>query len=187
MVNDLGGDSHGGGASATPAQETVAMIKEAGGEAIVNGDNVAEWGRRERWSQQAIDTFGDLHVLVNNAGILRDRVIVNMTEGEWDAVINVHLKGHFARPTRRRRTGESNRRSSPSRAASADRSIIHTSSTSGIFSNPGQANYGAAKTGIATLSQICARSSCVTTCAPTRSARACELASRWRHRASATR
>jgi NAD(P)-dependent dehydrogenase (short-subunit alcohol dehydrogenase family) len=158
VVNDLGGDSHGGGASATPAQETVAMIKEMGGEAIVNGANVADWDAAHAMVQQAIDTFGDLHVLVNNAGILRDRVIVNMTEAEWDAVITVHLKGHFA-PTQAAASHwrEQTKKLAESGGTPPDRSIIHTSSTSGIFANPGQANYGAAKTGIATLSQICAK------------------------------
>jgi NAD(P)-dependent dehydrogenase (short-subunit alcohol dehydrogenase family) len=103
--------------------------------------------------QQAIDTFGDLHVLVNNAGILRDRVVVNMTEQEWDAVIAVHLKGHFA-PTH---FAAAYWREQTKAGKEGDRSLIHTSSTSGIFSNPGQANYGAAKSGIATFSQICAK------------------------------
>jgi NAD(P)-dependent dehydrogenase (short-subunit alcohol dehydrogenase family) len=158
VVNDLGGDSHGEGADVSPAQQTVDDIKKMGGEAVVNGDNVADWSGAERMIRQAVDTFGDLHILVNNAGILRDRVIVNMSEAEWDAVINVHLKGHFG-PThfaavywreRAKALGESG-------DPLPDRSIIHTSSTSGIFANPGQANYGAAKTGIATLSQIAAK------------------------------
>src|SRR5689334_20426868 len=153
VVNDLGGDSHGTGADATPAQQTVADIVAAGGEAVVNGDNVADWDGAERLVRQAIDTFGDLDVLVNNAGILRDRVIINMTEAEWDAVINVHLKGHFA-PTHhaavywREQAKAGNERKA---------SIIHTTSTSGLFANPGQANYDAAKSGIATLSQVCAK------------------------------
>ena len=103
--------------------------------------------------QQAVDTFGDLHVLVNNAGILRDRVIINMTEAEWDAVIAVHLKGHFC-PTRH---AAAYWREQTKAGKTVNASIVHTSSTSGLFSNPGQANYGAAKTGIATLSQICAK------------------------------
>lgn len=153
VVNDLGGDSHGEGANATPAQETVAMIKEMGGEAVVNGANVADWEGARGLIQQAVDTFGDLHILVNNAGILRDRVIINMTEAEWDAVITVHLKGHFA-PTHHAAVYW---REQAKNGVTADRSIIHTSSTSGIFSNPGQANYGAAKSGIATFSEICAK------------------------------
>jgi NAD(P)-dependent dehydrogenase (short-subunit alcohol dehydrogenase family) len=103
--------------------------------------------------QQAVNTFGDLHVLVNNAGILRDRVVVNMTEQEWDAVIAVHLKGHFA-PTH---FAAAYWREQAKAGRELQASIVHTSSTSGIFANPGQANYGAAKSGIATLSQICAK------------------------------
>src|SRR6202158_2370179 len=153
VVNDLGGDSHGEGADATPAQQTVADIVAAGGEGVVHGDNVADWDGAQRLVRQAIDTFGDLHVLVNNAGILRDRVIINMTEAEWDAVITVHLKGHFA-PTHhaavywREQTKARN---------DVQASIIHTTSTSGLFANPGQANYDSAKSGIATLSQVCAK------------------------------
>ena len=99
VVNDLGGDMHGEGGDPSAAMEVVEEIKAMGGEAVVNGDNVADWDGAARLVQTAIDTFGDLHVLVNNAGILRDRVIINMTEAEWDAVIQVHLKGHFC-PTR---------------------------------------------------------------------------------------
>jgi NAD(P)-dependent dehydrogenase (short-subunit alcohol dehydrogenase family) len=158
VVNDLGGDSHGDGADLSPAQQTVEDIKAMGGEAVVNGDNVADWAGAERLVRQAIDAFGDLHVLVNNAGILRDRVIVNMSEAEWDAVIAVHLKGHFA-PTHFAAAywREQAKQLGGADTPLPDRSIIHTSSTSGIFSNPGQANYGAAKTGIATLSQIAAK------------------------------
>ncbi len=153
VVNDLGGDSHGEGADASPAQQVVAEIQAMGGEAVVNGDNVADWADAERMVRQAVDTFGDLHILVNNAGILRDRVIVNMTESEWDAVVTVHLKGHFA-PTH---FAAAYWREQTKAGIEGDRSIIHTSSTSGVFSNPGQANYGAAKSGIATLSQIAAK------------------------------
>ena len=99
VVNDLGGDMHGEGGDPSPRMQTVADIVAMGGEAVVNGDNVADWDGAQRMVRQAVDTFGDLHVLVNNAGILRDRVIINMTEAEWDAVIAVHLKGHFC-PTR---------------------------------------------------------------------------------------
>ena len=101
----------------------------------------------------AIEAFGDLHVLVNNAGILRDRVLVNMTEDEWDAVIAVHLKGHFA-PTR---WAAAYWREQHKAGVVKPRNVVNTSSTSGLFANPGQANYGAAKTGIATFSQIIAK------------------------------
>jgi NAD(P)-dependent dehydrogenase (short-subunit alcohol dehydrogenase family) len=153
VVNDLGGDMHGEGGDPSPAMEVVDEIKAMGGDAVVNGANVADWEGARELVQQAIDTYGDLHVLVNNAGILRDRVVVNMTEQEWDSVVAVHLKGHFA-PTH---FAAAYWREQTKAGKEVQASIIHTSSTSGIFANPGQANYGAAKTGIATLSQICAK------------------------------
>jgi NAD(P)-dependent dehydrogenase (short-subunit alcohol dehydrogenase family) len=151
VVNDLGGDLHGEGEDRAPAQVVVDEIKAMGGEAVGNTDNVADWDGAKRLIDTAVDTFGKLDVLVNNAGILRDRVLVNMTEQEWDAVIHVHLKGHFC-PTHhaavywREQTKAGNE---------VKASIIHTSSTSGLLGNPGQTNYGAAKSGIATFSQIC--------------------------------
>jgi NAD(P)-dependent dehydrogenase (short-subunit alcohol dehydrogenase family) len=153
VVNDLGGDFHGEGSDLTPAQQTCADILAMGGEAVVNGDNVADWKGAKRLVDQAVDTFGDLHVLVNNAGILRDRVLVNMTEDEWDAVIEVHLRGHFC-PTHH---AAAYWREQVKSGVEVNAAIVHTSSTSGLFSNPGQANYGAAKSGIATFSQICAK------------------------------
>ena len=153
VVNDLGGANDGTGSDMTPAQQTVADIKTMGGDAIVNTDNVADWDGAKRMIDQAIETFGDLDILVNNAGILRDRVLVNMTEAEWDAVIAVHLKGHFA-PTRH---AAAYWREQAKNGVTKPRNIVHTSSTSGLFSNPGQTNYGAAKSGIATFSQICAK------------------------------
>jgi NAD(P)-dependent dehydrogenase (short-subunit alcohol dehydrogenase family) len=124
-----------------------------GGEAVVNGDDVSDWEGAQRLVNTAIETFGGLDVLVNNAGILRDRMLVNMTIDEWDAVIKVHLRGTFA-PTRwaaaywreRAKAGESN-----------DARIINTSSPSGIYGNAGQTNYGAAKAGIASFTIICAQ------------------------------
>ena len=153
VVNDLGGANDGSGSDMTPAQQTVADIKAMGGEAIVNTDNVADWDGAKRMIDQAVETFGDLDILVNNAGILRDRVLVNMTEAEWDAVITVHLKGHFA-PTHH---AAAYWREQSKNGSKKVRNLVHTSSTSGLFSNPGQANYGAAKSGIATFSQICAK------------------------------
>ena len=96
VVNDLGGAPNGDGQDLTPAQEVVAEIEAMGGSAVANGDDVSSWAGAERMVQQAVETFGDLHILVNNAGILRDRMLVNMSESEWDAVIQVHLKGTFA-------------------------------------------------------------------------------------------
>jgi NAD(P)-dependent dehydrogenase (short-subunit alcohol dehydrogenase family) len=153
VVNDLGGANDGEGSDQTPAEEVAAEIRARGGEAIANADNVADWEGAQHLVNAAIEAFGDLDILVNNAGILRDRVIVNMTEAEWDAVIAVHLKGHFA-PTR---WAAAYWREEHKAGRGKRRNLVHTSSTSGLFSNPGQANYGAAKSGIATFSQIAAK------------------------------
>lgn len=153
VVNDLGGNVDGSGGDVSPAQQVVEEIKAMGGEAVANGDSVSDWEGAQRLVNTAIETFGDLHVIVNNAGILRDRVLVNMTEEEWDAVIAVHLKGHFA-PTRWAATYW---REQAKAGVQKPRNVVHTSSTSGLLSNPGQSNYGAAKSGIATFSQICAK------------------------------
>lgn len=153
VVNDLGSANDGEGSDRTPAEQVVDEIRAAGGEAIANADDVADWEGAQRLVNAAIEAFGDLDILVNNAGILRDRVLVNMTEEEWDAVIKVHLKGHFA-PTR---WAAAYWREQHKSGVSKPRNIVHTSSTSGLFANPGQSNYGAAKTGIATFSQIVAK------------------------------
>jgi NAD(P)-dependent dehydrogenase (short-subunit alcohol dehydrogenase family) len=153
VVNDLGGANDGTGSDPTPAQQVVDEIRATGGEAIVNGDDVSDWEGAQRMINQAVSVFGDLDILVNNAGILRDRVLVNMTEDEWDAVIKVHLKGHFA-PTR---WAAAYWREQHKAGIVRPRNIVNTSSTSGLFANPGQSNYGAAKTGIATFSQIIAK------------------------------
>ena len=153
VVNDLGGANDGEGSDQTPAEEVAAEIRALGGQAIANADNVADWEGAQHLVNAAIGEFGDLDILVNNAGILRDRVIVNMTEAEWDAVITVHLKGHFA-PTR---WAAAYWREEHKAGRGKRRNLVHTSSTSGLFSNPGQANYGAAKSGIATFSQIAAK------------------------------
>src|SRR3954471_25039379 len=152
-VNDLGGAMDGSGDDRTPAQQEADEIKDMGGEAIANADNVADWEGGQRLINAAVEAFGDLHVLINNAGILRDRVIVNMTEEEWDSVIHVHLKGHFV-PTRWAAAywREKSKAGDPVKA-----SVINTSSTSGLLGNPGQANYGAAKAGIASFSVITAQ------------------------------
>ena len=150
VVNDLGGSAEGTGADATPAEEVVAEIKAAGGEAIANHDDVTDFDAAKRLVDSAVDTFGDLHVLVNNAGILRDRMLTNMTEEEWDAVIKVHLKGHFA--PMRHAAAYWRERAKAGEPVSG--SVINTSSTSGLFGNVGQTNYGAAKMGIAALTII---------------------------------
>ena len=150
VVNDLGGDSIGSGNDLTPAQETVEAIRSAGGTAIVNGDNVADWDGAKRLVAAAINEFGDLHVLVNNAGILRDRMIANMSEDEFDSVVRVHLRGHFC-PTRH--AAEFWRDQSKA-GINVDRSLINTTSTSGLLGNVGQGNYGPAKAGIASMTII---------------------------------
>jgi NAD(P)-dependent dehydrogenase (short-subunit alcohol dehydrogenase family) len=172
VVNDLGAAPDGSGDDTTPAEQVAAEIRNAGGEAIANADDVADWEGGQRLVNSAIETFGDLDILVNNAGILRDRVIVNMTEDEWDAVIAVHLKGHFV-PTR---WAAAYWREQSKAGVERPRNLVHTSSTSGLLANPGQANYGAAKSGIASFNQICAkelvrygvRSNCIAPAARTR-------------------
>jgi NAD(P)-dependent dehydrogenase (short-subunit alcohol dehydrogenase family) len=154
VVNDLGGARDGSGASAGPAEEVVATIRSAGGQAVVNADDVSDWGGAERLVRQAVDTFGGLDVLVNNAGILRDRMLVNMTEAEWDAVIKVHLKGTFA-PAHFAATYWRDRSKAMGRGV--DARLINTTSISGMFGNAGQTNYGAAKAGIAAFTIIAAR------------------------------
>jgi NAD(P)-dependent dehydrogenase (short-subunit alcohol dehydrogenase family) len=154
VVNDLGTSGDGVGSDETPAQEVVRTIKERGGEAVVNTDNVADFLGAKRLIDQAIDTFGTLDVLVNNAGILRDRVLVNMVEPEWDAVIEVHLKGTFA-PSRHASSYWRNKSKEIDGPVNAR--IINTSSISGLFGNTGQTNYGAAKAGIAAFTIIAAR------------------------------
>ncbi len=153
VVNDLGSARDGTGASNGPAEEVVAAIKAAGGAAIANGNDISDWAGAEAMIKQALDTFGRLDVLVNNAGILRDRMLVNMTEAEWDAVIKVHLKGtfspaHFAAVYWR---------DEAKAGRPVDARIINTTSVSGIYGNPGQTNYGAAKAGIAAFTIIAAR------------------------------
>jgi NAD(P)-dependent dehydrogenase (short-subunit alcohol dehydrogenase family) len=150
VVNDLGGATDGSGSDATPAEQVVEEIRAAGGEAVANGDDVADAEGARRLVQAAVDAFGDLHVLVNNAGILRDRMLVNMSDEEWDSVVRVHLRGHFM-PTRAA-AGYWREKSKAGRPV--DASVINTTSTSGLFGNAGQSNYGAAKSGIATFSMI---------------------------------
>ena len=154
VVNDLGNARDGTGADdTTPAQQVVDEIASMGGEAVANGEDVSNWDGAKRMIDQAVETFGGLDVVINNAGILRDRMLTNMSEAEWDAVINVHLKGTFA-PARhaaaywreRAKAGEDN-----------DARIINTTSVSGIYGNPGQTNYGAAKSGIASFTIIAAQ------------------------------
>jgi len=153
VVNDLGATLAGEGADETPARQVVAEIESLGRAAVANGDDVADFAGAERLVRQALDSFGRLDILVNNAGITRDRMLVNMTEDEWDAVIAVHLKGHFG-PTRHAAAYWRER----SKAGEDVRGrVINTSSPSGVFGNVGQANYGTAKAGIAAFTIIAAQ------------------------------
>jgi NAD(P)-dependent dehydrogenase (short-subunit alcohol dehydrogenase family) len=153
VVNDLGVARDGSDPSQTPAQEVVDEIKAMGGDAVANYDDVSDWDGAERLVRTAIDTFGELHTLVNNAGILRDRMLVNMTPEEWDAVIRVHLRGTFA-PCR---VAAGYWRDKSKAGDPVDARIVNTSSSSGIYGNVGQTNYGAAKAGIAAFTVIAAK------------------------------
>ena len=153
VVNDLGGSRDGTGASLGPAEEVVQEIVKGGGEAIANGDDISDFAGAKRLIDSAIQRFGKLDVLVNNAGILRDRMLVNMAEAEWDAVIKVHLKGTFA-PAHH---AAAYWRELVKKGEKIDARIINTTSVSGIYGNAGQTNYGAAKAGIATFTIIASR------------------------------
>ena len=153
VVNDLGGTAAGEGSDLTPAQSVVEEIKQGGGQAIANGNDVSDWAGAKALIDDAIGTFGGLDVLINNAGILRDRMMVNMTEAEWDAVIKVHLKGTFA-PSHH--AAQFWRQQTKRLGSPVNARLINTSSASGIFGNVGQTNYGAAKAGIAAFTIISA-------------------------------
>jgi NAD(P)-dependent dehydrogenase (short-subunit alcohol dehydrogenase family) len=150
VVNDLGGNVDGTGGDLSPADQVVQEIKGMGGEAVANGDDISSWEGAQRLINTAVETFGDLHALVNNAGILRDRMLTNMTEEEWDAVIRVHLKGHYnlIKPAAAhwRQVGD----------AEAQNRIINFTSRAGLHGAPGQANYSSAKLGIVGLTYSCA-------------------------------
>src|SRR5579872_974687 len=153
VVNDLGGTRDGTGADQGPAHDVVAEIKAAGGEAVANGADVSDFAQAKGMIDQAVAAFGKLDVVINNAGILRDRMLVNMTEQEWDAVIKVHLKGTFA-PSHH--AAAYWRDLSKATGQPCNARLINTSSVSGIYGNPGQTNYGAAKMGIAAFTVIAA-------------------------------
>ena len=148
IVNDLGGSVDGSGAAAAPADEVVAFIKDTGGEAQANYASVADYNAAEGIIQQALDEYGRLDILVNVAGILRDRMVFNMTEEEWDAVVDVHMKGTFNTTKyasiywRQQREGHYR--------------LINFTSGSGLFGAPGQPNYAAAKLGIVGFTYSCA-------------------------------
>ena len=145
IVNDVGASLQGEGGDKHPAEEVVDLIKAGGSDAAVNASDVSSWEGAKALVDQAVDTFGQLDILVNNAGILRDKMSFNMEESDWDDVIRVHLKGHFAPAHHaavywrgRAKAGED-----------VSGRIINTSSEAGLFGNAGQANYSAAKAGIA--------------------------------------
>jgi NAD(P)-dependent dehydrogenase (short-subunit alcohol dehydrogenase family) len=153
VVNDIGGSVDGSGSDVGPAQQVADEITAESGQAVANTDDVSEWAGAEKLIGAAVEAFGKLDVLINNAGILRDRMLVNMTEAEWDAVIKVHLKGtfapsHFAANHWRERSKAGDQ---------VDARIINTSSPSGIYGNVGQTNYGAAKAGVASFTIIAAK------------------------------
>ena len=152
IVNDVGASLNGEGADAGPAAEAVAMIRDAGGQAEVNGDDVSEWDGAGRLVRQAIEHFGRLDTLVCNAGIVRDRMIVNMSVEEWDAVIKVHLRGMFC-PVRH---AVDHWRAQSKAGNPVEARIVTTSSGAGLFGSISQANYSAAKAGIAAFTIVAA-------------------------------
>ena len=152
VVNDFGVSLAGEGTGESPADEVVALIREAGGEAVTNAADVADFEQAEAMVQQAIDTFGGLDILVNNAGFVRDRMLVNTSEEEWDAVIRVHLKGHFA-PLRH---AGAYWRAESKEGRQRDARVINTSSGAGLQGSLGQTTYSAAKAGIAAMTLVAA-------------------------------
>ncbi len=153
VVNDAGVDVDGRPGDTDPAGAVTAEIVARGGVAVANRDDVADWDGGRRVVESAIGTFGALHVLVNNAGILRDRALVNLDEDDWDAVMRVHLKGHFV-PTR---FAAAYWRANAHAGVELRPAVVNTTSTSGLQGNPGQAHYGTAKAGIAAFTIIAAK------------------------------
>lgn len=153
VVNDLGGSVAGEGSTLSAAQEVANEITAAGGQAVANGDDISDFNGAGRMIQQAIDTFGGLDVVVNNAGILRDKMLVNMTMAEWDAVIKVHLTGTFCPMHHAANYWRQNAKN----GGTNDGRIINTTSISGLYGNPGQMNYAAAKAGIAAMTIVASR------------------------------
>src|SRR3954465_8920429 len=150
VVNDIGAELDGTGGSASPASEVVEAIRSAGGEATVNGDDVADWDGAQRLVNTAVESFGGLDVVVNNAGGVRDRMFANTAEDEFDVVVRVHLKGHFCVA----RAAAAYWRDQTKAGAAVDARIINTSSGAGLMGSVGQAAYSAAKAGIAGLTLV---------------------------------
>ena len=153
VVNDVGAEVDGSGGSIGPASEVVTAIEALGGRAVVNGDDISTDDGAKRLIDTAVEAFGGLDAVVNNAGILRDRMLVNMTFDEWDAVIRVHLRGTFATSHHAANYWRDRSKAGDDVAGR----IINTSSPSGIYGNVGQTNYGAAKAGIAAFTVIAAK------------------------------
>ncbi|HUO40797.1 MAG TPA: SDR family oxidoreductase, partial [Mycobacterium sp.] len=151
VVNDIG-VALDGSAGESPAQEVVDEITASGGEAVANHDDVADWAGAANLVLTAVDSFGRLDVLVNNAGFIRDRMLMNVSEDEWDAVVRVHLKGHMA-PLRH---AAQHWRSRQKAGEAVDARVINTSSAAGLQGSVGQGNYSAAKAGIAALTLVAA-------------------------------
>ena len=147
VVNDIGAGLDGSATGESPGEQVVAEIVDAGGEAVVNGADVADWEGAKSLVTTAVDTFGGLDVLVNNAGFLRDRMLVSMSESDWDDVVRVHLKGHFA--TLRHAAEYWRAESKAGRQRQAR--VVNTSSGAGLYGSVGQGNYSAAKAAIAEL------------------------------------
>lgn len=154
VVNDLGGEASGEGADQRPAQQVADEIVAGGGRAVANFDNIASWDGGQALVTQAVDELGGLDVLINNAGILRDKMSFNMTEDEWDLVIDVHLKGHFVTS---RFAAAYWRQKSKDAGGPVEAAIVNTASESGLYGNAGQVNYAAAKAGIASMTIVMAR------------------------------
>ena len=147
VVNDIGAGLDGSTTGESPAEQVVAEITSSGGEAVVNGDDVADWAGAQNLVNTAIETFGALDILVNNAGFLRDKMLVSMSEEDWDNVIRVHLKGHFAMLRHAAAYWRAESKAGNPRAAR----VINTSSGAGLYGSVGQGNYAAAKAAIAEL------------------------------------
>jgi len=152
VVNDLGASLNGQGGEAGPAQDVVDEIRAGGGEAVANADDIASWEGAASLVRTALDAFGGLDVLVNNAGFLRDRMLVNLAEDEWDAVVRVHMKGHFAPLRHAAEYWRGEAKAGRPRAAR----VINTSSGAGLLGSVGQGNYSAAKAGILGLTTVAA-------------------------------
>ncbi|GAA2848899.1 SDR family oxidoreductase [Pseudonocardia halophobica] len=148
VINDVGGGLHGEGSDASLAEKLAGEIVERGGRAVANHDDVSDWAGSERAVATAIEAFGGLDVLVNNAGILRDRMLVKMSDEEWDAVIRVHLRGHFCMTRHAAAYWRS------AKAEERDRTLIHTSSSNGLLGSVGQFNYASAKAAIASMARL---------------------------------